>query len=57
MKKDCLLIYIGRFDESFVLLTQQMTSVQVSALQTPKGSLEHLRDEIIAAVDFLATGI
>ncbi len=44
-------------NESFVLLTQQMTNVPISALQAPKGTLEHLRDEIIAAVDFLVTGI
>ena len=44
-------------NESFFLLTQQMTNVPVSALQASKGSLVHLRDEIIAAVDFLVTGI
>ena len=43
--------------ESFFLLTQQMTNVPLSALQEPKGSLAHLQDEIIAAVDFLVTGI
>ncbi len=40
-----------------VLLTQQMTNVPVAALQSPVGSLEHLRDEIVAAIDFLVTGI
>lgn len=44
-------------EEQFFLLTHQMTNVPVAALQTPKGSLGHLRDEIIAAVDFLVTGI
>ena len=44
-------------NESFFLLTHQMTNVPVAALQDPKGYLEHLRDEIIAAVDFLVTGI
>ena len=43
--------------EQFVLLTHQMTNVPVAALQDPKESLEHLRDEIIAAVVFLVTGI
>ena len=43
--------------ESFVLLTQQITNVPVSALQSPIGSLAYLRDEIIAALDFLVTGI
>ena len=40
-----------------VLLTHQMTSVPISALKSDVGSLEHLRDEIIAAIDFLVTGI
>ena len=44
-------------DEEFVLLTQQMTNVPVSALQRPAGSLAHLRDDIVSAVDFLITGI
>lgn len=41
----------------FVLLTHQMTNVPVSALQSSVGSLEHLRDQIVAAIDFLVTGI
>ena len=41
----------------FVLLTHQMTNVPVSALQSEIGSLEHLRDKIVAAIDFLVTGI
>ncbi len=44
-------------NEQFVLLTHQMTTVPFSALQTPVGSLEDLRDDIISAVDFLLTGI
>lgn len=44
-------------NEQFILLTHQMTSVPVSALQISMGSLEHLRDEIIGAVDLLVTGI
>ncbi len=40
-----------------VLLTHQMTNVPVSALKSDIGSLEHLRDEIISAIDFLVTGI
>jgi toxin CcdB len=42
---------------SFVLLTHQMTNVPAVALQSPVGSLDHLRDEIVAAIDFLVTGI
>ncbi len=41
----------------FVLLTHQMTNVPCSALKVPVISLESLRDEIIAAVDVLVTGI
>ncbi len=43
--------------EACVLLTHQMTNVPLSALKEPLDSLEHLRDEIIAAIDFLITGI
>ncbi len=43
--------------EEYVLLTHQMTNVPVSALKVPVGSLEHLRDDIVAAIDFLVTGI
>lgn len=41
----------------FVLLTHQMTNVPVSALQSSVSSLEHLRGQIVAAIDFLVTGI
>ena len=43
--------------DPFVLLTQQMTNVPVAALQSPIGSLDHFRDKIVAAIDFLVTGI
>ncbi len=44
-------------EKNYVLLTQQMTNVPVSALIAPVGSLEYLRDDIVAAIDFLITGI
>jgi toxin CcdB len=44
-------------DKRFILLTHQMTNVPTTALQSPVGSLEHLRDSIVAAIDFLVTGI
>ncbi len=47
----------GLHDEEYVLLTHQMTNVPVSALKVPAGSLEHLRDDIVAAIDFLVTGV
>jgi toxin CcdB len=44
-------------DENLVLLTHQMTNIPRSALKHPIASLEHLRDEIVSAIDFLVTGI
>ncbi|MDZ7803505.1 CcdB family protein [Thiohalophilus sp.] len=44
-------------DESFVLLTHQMTNVPMSALKSPVTTIEHLRGEILEAIDILITGI
>lgn len=44
-------------EEDYILLTQQMTNIPVSALSLPMVSLAHLRDEVVAAIDFLVTGI
>ncbi len=44
-------------DDDFVLLTHQMTNMPVSALRAPVGSLDYLKDDIVAAIDFLVTGI
>jgi toxin CcdB len=41
----------------FVLLTQQTTSVPTKILIEPTHDLSTFRDEIIAAIDFLITGI
>jgi toxin CcdB len=41
----------------YVLLTHQMSSISRRALSNYEGSLTHNRDEIIAAIDFLITGI
>jgi toxin CcdB len=43
--------------EPHVLLTHQMTAVPVAALKAPVGSLQELRTEIVASIDFLVTGI
>jgi toxin CcdB len=43
--------------EPHVLLTHQMTAVPLAALKAPVGSLHELRTEIVAAIDFLVTGI
>ena len=44
-------------EEDFVLLTHQMASVPVKLLSSPVADLSTFRDEIIAAIDFLITGI
>lgn len=41
----------------FLLLTPQIASVPSKILKKPIGSLSHLRDEIVAAIDFAITGI
>ena len=43
--------------EKLLLLTPQIASIPSSVLKKPIGSLSHLRDEIIAALDFAITGI
>ena len=44
-------------NEQLVLLTAQLTSVPAYVLKTPVGSLNALRTEIVAAIDFAITGI
>lgn len=51
----CPVIEIGR--KKYVLMTHQMTSVPVQLLKSEEGSLIKFRDEIVAAIDFLVTGI
>ena len=51
----CPIIHIDH--TSFILLTHQMTSVPASILTDPVDSLETFRTEIIAAIDFLVTGV
>ena len=43
--------------KKFAVLTYQLTSVSVSFLQQQETSLATSRDDIVAAVDFLVTGI
>ncbi|WP_111977632.1 CcdB family protein [Algibacillus agarilyticus] len=43
--------------EQYVLLTPQIASMPSKLLKDPIGSVESLRDEIIAAIDFAITGI
>lgn len=43
--------------KKLLLLIPQIASIPSKTLKKPIGSLEHFRDEIIAAVDFAITGI
>ena len=43
--------------EDLLLLVPQIASIPSKSLKKPIGSLSHLRNEIIAAVDFALTGI
>lgn len=43
--------------EELLFFVPQLAAIPVKALERPIGSLSHLRDEIIAAVDFAITGI
>lgn len=43
--------------EELLLLVPQIASMPAKALRNPVGSLSHLRDEIVAALDFAVTGI
>jgi len=44
-------------NEQYILLTPQLASIPSKLLKNPVGSVESLRDEIIAAIDFAITGI
>ncbi len=43
--------------EELLLLVPQVASIPAKVLKTPIGSLSHLRDEIVSALDFAITGI
>jgi toxin CcdB len=43
--------------KKYVLMTHQMTSVPIQMLKGGEGSLSRYRNEIVAAIDFLVTGI
>jgi toxin CcdB len=51
----CPIVEIGH--KKYVVMTHQMTSVPTQMLKNNEGSLLNYRDEIIAAIDFLVTGI
>ncbi len=56
-KMDGLTPTIAYENEQFILLTPQISSMPTKFLKNPVGSVESLRDEIIAAIDFAITGI
>jgi hypothetical protein len=43
-------------DRPFVLIAQELVSIRKGVLGAPRGSLDHERDHIIAALDLLFTG-
>lgn len=43
--------------DKLILLAPQIASVPERILKNPIGTIEHLRDEIITALDFAITGI
>ncbi len=52
-----LLPVVRLADRQFHLALEAMTSVPVSALRDPVGSIAHHRDEITRALDWLFTGV
>lgn len=42
--------------QALLLMTPQLSSVPAKILKQPIGSLDHFREEIIAALDFAITG-
>jgi len=44
-------------EQELLILIPQITSMPAKILKEPIGSLSHLRDEIIAALDFAIIGI
>lgn len=55
ISKLCPKIMINKIE--FILLTHQMTNIPTTALNNPILKAENLRDEIVAAIDLLITGI
>ena len=56
-KMDGLTPIIKYENEAFILLTPQIASMPVNLLRNPVGTVETMRDDIIAAVDLAITGI
>lgn len=56
-KMDLLTPQVEYEDEQLVLLIPQIASMPSKSLRNPVGSLAHMRDEIISALDFAITGV
>ncbi len=54
---DKLTPYIEFESEKLILLTPQIASVPAKILKNPVGTIEHLRDKVINALDFSISGI
>jgi len=54
---DSLCPIVAIKNKKFALLTYQLTSVSVGFLKKKESSLAASRDDIVAALDFLVTGI
>lgn len=48
---------IEYLDEKLLIVTPQISAVPAKNLTNPLGSLAHLRDEIIASLDFALSGV
>ncbi|RLA39858.1 MAG: plasmid maintenance protein CcdB [Gammaproteobacteria bacterium] len=55
-KLDLLTPQIEYEDKQLLLLVPQIASMPSKSLKNPIGSLAHMRDEIISALDFAITG-
>jgi toxin CcdB len=56
-KMDILTPEILYGDRQLVLLVPQIASMPTKSLKDPIGSLTHMRDEIISALNFAITGV
>jgi len=56
-KMDLLTPQIEHEGKQLLLLVPQIASMPSKSLKNPVGSLAHMRDEIISALDFAITGV
>ncbi len=56
-KMDILTPQVEYGDKQLLLLIPQIASIPSKSLKNPIGSIAHMRDEIISALDFAFTGV